>query len=332
MKKHILKTLAAGPRDNAQEASTSKALPKRAKTSPVLASAEKALRDYAGDNIININPFLVEPSPFRDRMEADADALEKQEELKLSILEEKQKLPVLVRPHPTKPNWYQLAYGHRRLKAVQAIANEAERPESVFLRAHVRPLTDAQLIQEQTIENGVRENLTWIEKALWAEQLKSTGIKQREMTTLLGVSEAEVSRLFKVLQLLPESVIRGVGRAQGVGRPKWLELAEKYSAAPERKAKLEELVSSEQFVALPSADRIEAVMRLLAGRQSKNLVAQKNVAETRVGDQVICSVKSTSNSMQLTIPKNAVGFGRWLAENMERFYGDYSKIEEEKLK
>ncbi|MEH0069289.1 ParB/RepB/Spo0J family partition protein [Pannonibacter sp. Pt2-lr] len=133
------------------------------------------------------------PFPFRDRFAADEEAAEALEELKLSISSEGQKIPVLVRPHPAAEGRYQLAYGHRRLAAVLALMQESGRPEAVKIRAYVRPLSDMDLIREQSLENGVRENLTWIEQALWAQQLKEAGFKQRDMQPVLGVTESTVS-------------------------------------------------------------------------------------------------------------------------------------------
>lgn len=324
MKKGILKTLtSAAEQAHTDQPNHLPVAPKRAKGSPVLANAEKALRDLAGDSIVNLDPNRIEPSPFRDRMEEDAEAREQQDELKRSLLKENQKLPVLVRPHPSKPNFYQLAYGHRRWRAIKEIASESDRPETVFLRAYVRNLTDAQLIHEQTIENGVRENLSWIEKALWAQQLKSTGIKQREMTSLLGVSEAEVSRLFKVLNSLPEEVIRAIGRADGIGRPSWMDLAEKVDASPEKLKTALALSQAADFASLDSPKRFERLIKALGGNAREKNLAAKEAIEVRLGTELICSAKPNNNGFQLNFPKPKSDFGEWLSQNIESLYNDF---------
>ncbi|MFL0693243.1 MAG: hypothetical protein ACJLUP_14440 [Agrobacterium tumefaciens] len=58
--------------------------------------------------------------------------------------------------------------------------------DAIKIRAYVRELSDRQLIEEQSLENGVRENLTWIEQAMWAVQLKSAGLSHRAMCPILG--------------------------------------------------------------------------------------------------------------------------------------------------
>ena len=52
----------------------------------------------AGDRVIELDPAIVDRSPFRDRIgdEFDADF----EKLKASVSESGQQVPVLVRPHP----------------------------------------------------------------------------------------------------------------------------------------------------------------------------------------------------------------------------------------
>ncbi|MEP3047142.1 MAG: plasmid partitioning protein RepB [Hyphomicrobiales bacterium] len=325
MKKSILKTLAAGAKAGGNEPPKLHAGPvRKGKGSPVLASAEKALRDLAGDSIVNLDPNKVEPSPFRDRMEEDSEAREAQEELKRSLLTEKQKLPVLVRTHPSKKGWYQLAYGHRRWRAMKQISNESDRPESVFLRAYVRELSDAQLIHEQTIENGVRENLSWIEKALWADQLKSTGIRQREMTSLLGVSESEVSRLFKVLGSLPVDLIRAIGRADGIGRPSWMDLAEKLTSSPEKLDVALDISRADGFREMDSPNRFNHLVRSISTKPRGSSSISTETNETHVGGKLICSAKSGSSGFQISIPKSENTFGEWLNNNIERLYGDFT--------
>ncbi|MEJ8476916.1 plasmid partitioning protein RepB [Roseibium algae] len=327
MKKGILQTLKAGA-EGVEQPKRTGSLIRKGKGSPVLASAERALRDLAGDSIVNLDPSRVEPSPFRDRMEEDSEAREAQDELKRSLLSEKQRLPVLVRPHPSKAGWYQLAYGHRRWQAIKQISSESDRPETVFLRAYVRELSDAQLIHEQTIENGVRENLSWIEKALWADQLKSTGIKQREMTSLLGVSESEVSRLFKVLSCLPVGLIRAIGRADGIGRPSWMDLAEKLKTSPEKLQLALDISRSDGFREMDSPNRFNHVLKTV-GLKPKGSKLEASLANvTRVGDRLICSAKPGSSGLQLIIPKSEHKFGEWLNKNMEQFYSDFSQLQQ----
>jgi ParB family transcriptional regulator, chromosome partitioning protein len=110
------------------------------------AAAAKELRTAlaAGDKVVELSPAQIEASFIRDRIPTDHDpALQ---ELISSMRESGQQVPILVRPHPTKENHYQAAYGHRRLRAAVIL----DRP----IKAIVRQLSDDELIVAQGQENG----------------------------------------------------------------------------------------------------------------------------------------------------------------------------------
>lgn len=184
-------------------------------------------------------------------------------------------------------------------------------------------MSDSQLIQEQTIENGVRENLSWIEKALWADQLKSTGIKQREMTSLLGISESEVSRLFKVLSSLPVDLIRVVGRADGIGRPSWMDLAEKLKASPEKLEKALVASKADGFREMDSPDRFNHLLKSIGTKLKVSSSSNPDTIETRIGGKLVCSARTSNSGIQICISKSEKSFGEWLHKSIERLYVDY---------
>ncbi|WP_428674987.1 ParB/RepB/Spo0J family partition protein, partial [Roseibium sp.] len=214
MKKSIVKMMSAATAAAAAEkkADPAAAAPHQKVTTPVVNSMGRALSHMREDSIISLDPSKIDPSPYSDRFETDEEAREALDELKLSIHDEGQKIPVLVRPHPAAKDRYQLAYGHRRLLAIQALMAEASKPETIKIKAHVRKLSDAELIKEQSLENGVRENLTFAEMALWAVQLREAGLKQREMQPVLGQVQTVISNMLKVADSIPSDIIRAIGR------------------------------------------------------------------------------------------------------------------------
>ncbi|MDN3721956.1 ParB/RepB/Spo0J family partition protein [Roseibium salinum] len=203
--------------------SAQKPAPEQKVTAPVVNSMGRALSHMREDSIVSLDPSKIDPSPYADRFETDEEAAEALEELKLSIQDEGQKIPVLVRPHPSETGRYQLAYGHRRLFAIQALMSASSKPETVKVKAYVRKLSDTELIKEQSLENGVRENLTFAEMALWAVQLRQAGLKQREMQPVLGQVPTVISNMLKVADSIPPDIIRAIGRARNVGRPAWMD-------------------------------------------------------------------------------------------------------------
>lgn len=182
------------------------------------AAAAKELRSAlaAGDKVVELNPAQIEASFIQDRIPINNDpALQ---DLIASIRESGQQVPILVRPHPSKNNCYQAAYGHRRLQAAMVL----DRP----IKAIVRQLSDQELVVAQGQENGTRIDLSFIERALFANRLELHGFDRDQISQVLAVDKPEISRLLQVADAIPTDVILAVGPAPKVGRPRWLAFAE----------------------------------------------------------------------------------------------------------
>ncbi len=270
-------------------------------SSPVISNVGRALSQLTEDSIISLDPDRIERSPYRDRFDNDEEAARDLDVLKASIASEGQKIPVLVRPHPTKPDHYQLAYGYRRWAAIKAIMTESDRPESVKIRAYVRELSDRQLIEEQSLENGVRENLTWIEQAMWAVQLKSAGLSHRAMCPILGASEAAISHLFRVTEAVPEDIILAIGRAKGIGRPKWTAFAELLKD-PSNAARIRKIIDTAEFRGADSSGRIAQAIRAASALPEKAAAeVTEQIIDFAVGDRVFGRMKSSTAGATFSI-------------------------------
>jgi len=162
-----------------------------------------------------ISPELIDPSPFPDRLPDDDEA--DFESFKNSVRDEGQKVPILVRLHPLSEGRYQVVFGHRRVRAARDLG--------VSVKALVCEYTDSELAVAQGIENSERQDLTWIERALYASRMDQQGVKPRDIKASLGVDDAELARLRQVARVAPDDVIRAIGRAPKAGRPRWLALA-----------------------------------------------------------------------------------------------------------
>jgi ParB family transcriptional regulator, chromosome partitioning protein len=328
MKKSILQRMSAAEnRDVTEVAASDKQVPTRRHSSPVISNVSKVLSQLSEDSIFSLDPTKIERSPFMDRFESDADAEKELEALRISIEAEGQKIPVLVRPHPTKADHYQLAYGYRRLAAILAIMAEAGQPEKVKIKAYVRDLTDRQLIEEQSLENGVRENLTWIEQAMWAVQLKQAGLSNRAICPVLGLSEAAVSHLFRVTQVIPEDVVYAIGRAKSVGRPKWTALSEVLKDGS-KLGRVRAALKAPGFSAADGSERIALAMRAASALPQKaEADAAPEHRDFAIGNRVLCQMKSTSSGAKLTIPKNEAAFAQWLAGRMPELVREFDQGE-----
>lgn len=326
MKKSILQRMSAVEnRDGAEAVASDKLLPTRRHSSPVISNVGKVLSQLSEDSIFSLDPKKIEKSPFMDRFASDAEAEKELEALRISIEAEGQKIPVLVRPHPTKADHYQLAYGYRRLAAILAIMAEVDQPEKIKIKAYVRELTDRQLIEEQSLENGVRENLTWIEQAMWAVQLKSAGLSNRAICPVLGLSEAGVSHLFRVTSVIPEDVVYAIGRAKTVGRPKWTAFAELLKDG----AKLDQVRSAIQTPGFLQADgptRIALAMRAASALPvTPELVQEMETRDFVIGSRLLCQMKMTSSGTKMTIPKTEAAFAQWLAARLPDLMNEFDQ-------
>lgn len=169
-----------------------------------------------GAAIVEIDPALLEPSPVRDRF-ADSTAASL-ELLKASIAANGQEVPILVRQHPSAPDRYQIAYGHRRVQALRELGRS--------VKAVVRKLSDRDLVVAQGVENSARQDLAFIERAVFAMHLEDAGHDRSVVQEALSVDRAETSKLISVARSIPEDLISAIGRAPKVGRGRWQALAD----------------------------------------------------------------------------------------------------------
>ncbi|MBM7045535.1 plasmid partitioning protein RepB [Rhizobium lusitanum] len=206
---------------------------------------EKRLAE--GQTIIELDTDTIDPSFIPDRMPGDIDGLVE------AIREQGQQIPILVRPHPETPGRYQVAFGHRRLRAV----SELNRP----VKAVVRDLTDEQLVIAQGQENNEREDLTFIEKARFASRLTERFSRDVVMAAL-SVYKSDLSNMLSVVTRIPKDIVDAIGPAPGIGLKSWVALADLLA----RDADLEHastFLRSAEAKALPSADRFKSLVASL---------------------------------------------------------------------
>lgn len=291
--------------------------------SQVISNVGRALTHLSEDSIVTLDPNKIERSPFTDRFENDVEANEELETLKISIASEGQKIPVLVRPHPTKTGQYQLAYGYRRLAAIKALNAENEGSDSLRVKTYIRELTDRQLIEEQSVENGLREGLTWIEQAMWTFQLKNAGLSQRAICPVLGLTEAAISHFAKVTSIIPEDIIYRIGRAKSIGRPKWTMLAELMQDNT-KIDDIRELITTSDFLTADSQTRFAMVFAAAKGNatEQESAAAVSIWAPAGKSVNVVAKTKPKVLSVDFT-EKNGKAFGEWITQNLDDLYGLY---------
>lgn len=147
----------------------------------------------SGDGNIRTVPITaLEPSSFQPRSSIRQESME---ELVASIRERGILQPLLVRPHPTLPDRYQIVAGERRWRAAQAVPLHE-------VPVLIRRLDDREAAAAALVENLQRTDLDPIEEAEGLRRLIEThGITQEEAGRMIGKSRAHVANTLRLLNL-----------------------------------------------------------------------------------------------------------------------------------
>jgi ParB family chromosome partitioning protein len=282
-----------------------------------IASAAEEVRAMigAGATVVELPTSAVESSFVADRL-AGADA--EHESLVASMREHGQQVPILVRPHPTRQGAYQVAYGHRRLRAAIALG----RP----VRAVVREMSDAELVVAQGQENSARLDLSYIEKALFAITIEDRGFDRNVLMAALNLEKTQLSRLLSIGRGIPVEVIEAIGAAPKIGRPRWASLAESLGGRDWRPV-LHRLAADPRFKAADSDSRFAQFDAALRRRQPE--------AETKrwrsPGGEASASIKRAGHRMTLVLDQKAApGFGDFIVRALPELYRRHAEEAEGK--
>lgn len=269
-----------------------------------------------GERVISLDTALVTSSFVSDRLGDEDRDDDDFAALVESIRESGQHAPILVRPHPERADHYQVAYGHRRLRA----ARRLDRP----VKALVRPLTDDELVLAQGKENAERRNLSFIERALFARALTERGFDRKLVGEALSVQKSELSRLMQVADAVPERFIRAVGPAPKAGRERWMALGQCFTSGAAA-IKADDEIGSERFRAASSDERF----RLLFDRLSRKQPATKSENEDLRGadGKVFARVNRSGKGLRIEFPAETdPTFAERVAARLKE---DYARFVEE---
>ncbi|WP_104018133.1 plasmid partitioning protein RepB [Roseovarius nitratireducens] len=178
-------------------------------------SSNRALRSARdavdAHHVWELNPTEIEDGRFADRLDP-----EDVDDLRVSIEQNGQTVPILVRRHPTESNRYLLVYGRRRLEAVRS----SDKVDKV--RALIANLDDSSALRAQVSENTGRRDLSYIERALFARELLDSGFgTQAQVAEVLNVTRSAVSMSVSIANAIGPDLAHAIGPAHGIGRPRW---------------------------------------------------------------------------------------------------------------
>lgn len=197
---------------------------------PSVSRPMRAAREAVdGHRLWELDPAQIVDDRVTDRLNSD-DV----EDLRDSIEATGQTVPILVRRHPTEAEKFLLVYGRRRLEAIR------HSDKVTKVRALVASLDEGAAVEAQVSENLARRDLSFIERALFAHELIESGYgNQSRVAEVLTVTRSSVSMAMGIVTALGPALIRAIGPAHGVGRPRWEELAKAIESYPDSEELIE---------------------------------------------------------------------------------------------
>ena len=285
--------------------------------------AENSKRLLEGETIVEIDTSLIDASFVNDRLSGDDDAFE---ELKGSIASGGQDTPVLLRPHPEASGRYMVVFGHRRVRVARALGRK--------VRAVVKDMDDVAHVLAQGQENTARADLSFIEKALFAKNLRDLGQAKDIIQQALTIDGTLLSRMLSVASTVPGHVIEAIGPAKQIGRDRWKDLkklmAEKDNLKVEnrirRKEGFDQLDSDTKFEILHS--KVAEAGKAPRRRSTKAASAKRTWTAGEGRIKGVIGRSGRAYNISLT-SKDSAGFGEFLSENLDQLYAEYlSKTEE----
>jgi ParB family transcriptional regulator, chromosome partitioning protein len=263
-----------------------------------------------GGRVLELEPRTIERSFISDRLSAsddpDFDALMQ------SVKANGQLVPILVRPHPEKEGLFQVAYGHRRLRAAELL--------QIPVKAVVRHLNDEEMVVAQGKENSERRDLSFIERAMFAMHLEERGFDRNVIMAALSIDKTETAKLLGVARSVPVEVVLGIGPAPRIGRPRWIALSKLIEHSGNVK-KLNGLLDSDSFKSLTSDRRFEALFTSLAAQ--KDTVLSNEHWSNPSGRRVVTIQKRPSRTTFIFNELLEPAFGEYVAQNLGTLYTQF---------
>ena len=265
--------------------------------------------------IQDIDSKLVIPWGPKDRLDPELTAVNNQDErqsiqdLVDSISTNGQQIPVLLRPSSEQDGYFEVIYGRRRILACRKLG--------IFIKALIRTLDDKAALLAKGLENANRAELSFYERARFAQAILEQGYERSVAIQALSISKNTLSQFERITRLVPQSVGDLIGAAANSGRPKWMALATAFEKGQlvENKA-IELLKNYDQTI--PSDDKLDVVLAALTKRGPRERSPEGNVPIPGV------VIKSGKNALSVSVKNTGKtkGFSKWLDDHIEDLIQD----------
>lgn len=276
--------------------------------------AENTKKLMDGETIVELDPASLDVSFVADRL---SDQDEEYEWLKTAIQVHGQSTPILVRPSPDNSKRYMVVFGHRRAQ----VANDL----GIKVKAVVKKLDDIASAVAQGQENSARSNLSFIERAFFAQNLLSRGMAKDVVKSSIGIDDAMLSKMLSVIETVPSDILKALGASKKIGRDKWLSLRQlilnpaflKVALDHVGKSEFSQLVVEKRFDDLH--DYLNRYKVKSTAKTAKKDAIAKSWAPLDKSINVTSRTKPKALTMEFSNP-DGKAFGSWISSNLDSLY------------
>ena len=270
----------------------------------------------AGGAVIEIDPSDLDSSLVRDRIDSAVDP--SFEDLVTSVGQSGQQVPILVRRHPVTAGRFQIAYGHRRVRAAERLG--------IKVNAIVKVLSDDELVIAQGKENLERRDLSFIEKAMFARRLEEQGFERATIMAALSTDKSDLSRYISLAKEFDAGLLGAIGPAPKVGRARWQSLA-KAIAAQGAGDLVQSTIERADFQALDSDGRFAHLLRALQPQPAAVAPAKDLSAKSYKVEQAVVVQRDDGRTIIIVDEIANPCFGDFLAERLREIYAEFLMTE-----
>lgn len=279
--------------------------------------AENTRKLMEGEVVVDLDPRLLDVSFVADRL---SDEGEEYQELKQAIKESGQTTPILVRPSSSDSQRFMVVFGHRRLKVAKELG--------ISVKAVVKKLDDITSAIAQGQENSARSNLSFIERAYFAQNLLASGMTKDVVRSSLAIDEAMLSKMLGVVEVVPAAIIKALGASKKIGRDRWLSLRQ-LLLAPSLLKVATEFTETAEFVELGEEKRFDELHDYLkrykvksAAKKPKGSASGRDWTSSDSSLNFVMNAKSKKVAIELSNVE-AKPFSDWLSGRMDSLYDEY---------
>ena len=276
--------------------------------------AERLLKD--GGQIIEIDPDDVLESAIPDRFSSAYDVANLTE-LMQSMGEHGQSTPGLVRSVQGGAKPFQIVFGRRRLAAAKLLG--------IKFKAIARDLSDEEAVVLQGEENSNRNDLSFIERCLFAHSQEAAGFSRDVICKSLNTGKSHVSEMIRLASALPHEVLQEIGAAPDVGRRRWVEFEAKWTAHDTPLEVTKSALAREDVRSADTSARFAIVFDALSGKPQGALLsvdAPQLVSHGLVLGNVSHGKSGSKLAFNKSVPS---GFVDFVAEQIESLHDQFMK-------